>query len=344
MPTQSRPSTYILAGPETGKREAFVRELIASLAEKDGTPPECSRLYAGEVPAEQLVGILQNSSLFSSRRVVEYRDAEAVTSKAALSALEGYIRNPAEDALLILVTEGYSLAKSLETAVGAANKKMFWELRDSEKPAWIRERLARDRLSVEDETIEAILELVENETSALESACMVLAACFPEGTRLRADDAEAALSRSRQEDAFSLFDRMAGGDLSSALLVLDTLLADRQSEPAGIISALIWSFRRTERLHRWIASGLAPDEAFRREKLTSKTGQKKFRAAMQRYTAEECARIVRAASETEGSLRGGFPSSFARVLLHLFLRSAMALKGRGLILSGWKEQEYYLSD
>ena len=311
---------------------------------KDGAPPEFSRFYAGEIQPEQLVGLLQNGSLFASRRIIEYRNAEAITGKSALSVLESYIKNPADDAILLLETETYSLPKSLETVVGTTHKKMFWELRDSEKPAWIRERLARERLTAEDGAIDAILELVENETSALDSACCMLAACFPEGTRLSADDAEAALSKSRQEDAFSLFDRMGGSDLSSALSVLETILADRQSDAAQIIAALLWSFRKLERLQLAVASGLGSDEAFRQEKVTSKTGQKKFRMAMQRYSAEDCARIVRAASETEGALRGGLATLFSRPLLHLLIRSAMVQKGRGLILSGWKEQEYYLSE
>ncbi len=344
MQVPATSSCYILAGPETGRRDAFVKELVASCAAKDKSPPEFSRYYAGEIQAEQLVGILRNGSLFASRRIVEYRNAEAVTGKAAVSALENYIRHPAEGAVLVLETEAYSLPKSIEAAAGASNKKMFWELRDSEKPAWIRERLARDRLTAEDEAIDAILELVENETSALDAACCMLAACFPEGTRLRADDAEAALSKSRQEDAFSLFDRMAGGELGSALGVLETILADRQSDAAQIIAALVWSFRKLERLQLAVASGLSSDEAFRQEKVASKTGQKKFRAAMQRYSAEDCSRIVRAASETEGALRGGLSTLFTRPLLHLLIQSAMVRKGRGLILSGWKEQEYYLSD
>ena len=341
---QAPAPAYILAGPETGKREAFVAELRASLATRDGSPPEYSRYYAGELPPEQLVGLLQNASLFSSRRVLEYRDAEAITGKAAIAALESYIKKPADDAVLLLVTEGYSLPKPIEAAVGAANKKMFWELRDSEKPAWIREKLARDRLSAEDGAIETILELVENETSALESACTVLAACFPPGKRLDAEEVEAVLSKSRQEDAFSLFDRMAGSDLSTALGVLDTLLADRQSEPAQIIAALVWSFRRLERLQRAVASGQSPEEAFRNEKITSKTGQTKFRKAMRRFAAKDCERIIRAASETEGALRGGYPAHFARPLLHLFILSAMAGKNRSLILSGWKEEGYYPFD
>jgi DNA polymerase-3 subunit delta len=341
MPPFAPAPAYILAGPEIGKREAFVKELVASIAKKDGAPPEYSRIYAQDMTPEQLVGLLQNASLFSSRRVLEYRGAEAVTTKAAVSALEGYLKNPADDAVLLLVTESYGLAKSLEAAIGAANKKMFWELRDSEKPAWIREKLAADRLSADQEAIDAILELVENETSALESACLTLAACYPAGTRLGADEVEAALSKSRQEDAFSLFDRMTGADLDAALGVLDTLLADRQSEPAQILAGLLWSFRKAERLQRLADEGLSPEEYFRAEKVTSKAGQKKFRIAMSRYSAQDCERIVRAASETEALLRGGYPPSLARPFLHLFVRSAMTQKGRGLILSGWKEQEYY---
>ena len=41
-------SSYILAGPEAGKRAAFIGELRAAIAAADGQPPEEHRLYAGE--------------------------------------------------------------------------------------------------------------------------------------------------------------------------------------------------------------------------------------------------------------------------------------------------------
>ena len=341
MPPKKPSACYILAGPELGRREAFVADLVRTCTTIDGAAPERHRLYATDTSPEEIVGLLRNGSLFASRRIVEYRGAEALSTKAQTSTIADYLASPADGAILILITEGYSLAKALETAAGSANKIMFWELRDAEKPAWLKDRLAADRLSAEDGAIEALLELVENETSAMESACIFLAACFPAGTRLSADDVEAALSRSRREDAFSLFDRMASGDLASALGVLDAVLADRQSDPAQIIAALVWSFRKLGRLQSCVTSGESPEEAFRIEKVTSKTGQKKFRSAMRRYSEKDCLRILRAISETEGALRGGFPASFARPLLHLLVRSAMTRKGSGLILSGWKEREYY---
>jgi DNA polymerase-3 subunit delta len=344
MPSPAILSAYILAGPEIGRREFFVREIAEGLAAKEGQSAEYSRLYTQDMPPEQLVGFLRNASLFSPRRLIEYRNAEAVSSKQDQEALIAYIKNPAQDAVLLLVTEGYGLARGIEEAVGAKGKKIFWELRDSEKPAWLRDRLARDRLAADNDAIETILELVENETSALESACTVLAACFPAQHRLGLEDVESVLSRSRQEDAFSLFDRMVQADIDSALSVLDALLSDRQSESSQIMAALIWSFRTLERLHRGLAQGLELEEAFRAEKISSKTGQRKFRAALGRYTSAECARILKAASETEAALRAGYPASFARSFLQLFIRSAMVLKGGGLILSGWKEEEYYPFD
>ncbi len=344
MPSPALLSAYILAGPEIGRRELFMREIAETLAAKEGQAAEYSRFYAQDMPPERLVGFLRNASLFSPRRLVEYRNAEALSSKQDQEALIAYIRSPAEDAVLLLVTEAYGLAKALEEAVGSRGKKIFWELRDSEKPQWLRDRLARDRLSADEEAIETVLELVENETAALEAACTVLAACFPAQHRLSPEDIEAALSRSRREDAFSLFDRMVQGELESALGVLDALLSDRQSESSQIMAALIWSFRTLERLHRGLDRGMELEEAFRAEKIGTKTGQRKFRAALGRYNKGECARILKAASETEAALRSGYPSSFARSFLQLFVRSAMAKKGSGLILSGWKEEEYYPFD
>jgi DNA polymerase-3 subunit delta len=341
----SRPAYgYILAGPEIGKRDQFVRELTATCAKLDGEPPEYHRFYSTETNPDQVVGLLRNGSLFSKRKIVEFRGIEELTTKTAVKSFLEYLAAPSEMDILLLVTEAYTVAKPLETAIGAANKKIFWEMREGEKPLWLKDRLAKDGLSVDQEAIDSFFELVENESSAMEAACILLSACFPSGTRLDANAIEAALSKSRREDAFSLFDRMADYDLSTSLLVLDAVLSDRQSDPGQIVSALLWSFRKLHRLQDLVAAGNTQDDAFRIEKITSKTGQKKFRLAMRRYTAQDCARILLAISETESVLRSGYPAILGRCFLHILVRSIMQKKGGGLILSGWKEREYYLSD
>lgn len=341
MPAQAILPCYILAGPETGKRNSFIQELLTAVTKTDGAAPEIHHLYAADSSVENLIGLLQNGSLFASRRFIEYRGAEAVTAKADIDALAAYLKSPADDAILLLVTDTYGLAKPLESAVGTAGKKIFWEMRDSEKPGWIRQKLAEYKLSIENEAIEIMLELVENETSALASACVMFGACFPADTRISADMAEAVLSRSREEDAFSLFDRLITSDLETCISVLDTVLSERKGDAAQIVSALVWSFRKLEKLHRLIESRMTHEEAFRQEKIMSKTAQRQYRAGIERYSREDCERIVRATSQTESALRTGLSTAFARPLLHLLVHAILIRKGKGDILSAWKEQEYY---
>ena len=204
-------TVYLLAGPEAGKRAAFIDELKASIKAADGAPAEEHRLYASDTGIVELLSLLRNGSLFSSRRLVEYRGAELVKTKDDLRSLAEYLAQPAQDAVLLLVTEAFYAEKALEDAVGKERKKTFYELFENEKPRWIERRLKERGLEIDEEAIETLLELIENDTADLEAACSRLALVFPEGTVLRSEDVEACLARNRQEDAFSLFAKMVEG-------------------------------------------------------------------------------------------------------------------------------------
>lgn len=322
--TAATAAVQILAGPELGKRAAYVAEIRAALGALDGAPPEEHRLYSQDVGVAELLALLRNGSLFSSRRLVEYRGAEAIKTKDEVAVLADYIRAPAQDAVLLLVTESYGLEKPIEAAVGAAAKKTFFEMFDNEKPRWLRERLARDGLLADQDAIDALLELVENETGALDAACVALASVHPRGHRLGADDIEGSVARNRQEDAFSLFDRMAAGDLARALGVLDAVLADRKGDAVQIIAALIWSFRRLERVHLSMADGASFDEACLKQGLRSKPAQRRLRIALDRFPPETCALAIRSASDTDGALRSGLGTAFTATLLQLLVTSIMS--------------------
>ena len=344
MPDNKKLPCYALCGPEIGKRNAFIKDVIALWTRADGAPPERYTFYAGETSVDELLGVARNGSLFSSRRVIEYRNAEAVTTKADIAAVADYAKAPDTDAVLFLITDAYSLPKAIEAAIGPAGKLMFWELREFEKPAWVREELSHYGLTIDDDGLSTLFELVENETSALDSVCTMLAAYFPQGKHLTSNDIESTLSKSREEDAFSLFDRMASGGLDTALGVLDALLADRQSDATQIVAALVWSLRKTERLHLLTDAGnesMSIDAAFLQEKVTTKTAQRRFKAAMQRYGAKDCSLAVRACSATEAALRSGLATFFERPLLQLLIVSIMSKDFGQPALSGWKEEEYY---
>jgi DNA polymerase-3 subunit delta len=320
-------SAYLLAGPEAGKRAAFVDELRAAVKAADGAPAEEHRLYAYEAGVGELLTLLRNGSLFSSRRIVEYRFAELVKGKEDLGALAAYLASPAPDAILLLETDQFYVEKALEGAVGKARKQTFFEMFESEKPRWVERRLRSLGLEPEESGVEALLELVENESSALDTACSRLALVLPRGSTVGEAEVEAAIARNRQEDAFSLFERMAEGGLEEALETLDAVLADRRGDAVQVISALTWSFRRLLKLHLLAEEGEPFESACMRLQLRSKAAQRQNAQAMKRYSRSDCERIVRFVSDMDARARSS-GSAFERTLLQLLVYGVMAKKGR----------------
>jgi DNA polymerase III subunit delta len=319
-------SVYLLAGPETGKRAAFAAELRAGISAADGSPPEEHRAYASETGIGEVLALLRNGSLFSSRRIIEYRGAELIKGKEDLGSVAAYIASPAPDAVLILVTESFYVEKALEDAVGKARKRTFFEMFENEKPRWVQNKMRELGLGIDEGGIEALLELVENESGALEAACSRLALVFPPGSVLGEEEIEAAIARNRQEDAFSLFERVATGDLESALETLEAVLADRRGDAVQIVSALTWSFRRLRRLHSLIEEGEGIESACMRLQMRSKALQRQSSAAVRRFPKADCERIILLASSFDAKART-MGSLFERSLLQLFVYGIMVKKG-----------------
>jgi DNA polymerase-3 subunit delta len=319
-------SVYLLAGPEAGKRAAFIDELRAAITEADGAAAEEHRLYAYETGVGELLGLLRNGSLFSSRRIVEYRSAELAKGKEALDAIATYISAPAPDAVLLLETDSFFVEKAIENAVGRDRKKTFFEMFENEKPRWVERRLRELGLVPEESGVEAMLELVENESSALESACSRLALVLPRGASVDEAMVEAVVARNRQEDAFTLFERLASGSLEDCLETLEVVLADRRGDAVQVISALIWSFRRLHKLHLLVESGEGFESACQKLQLRSKAAQRQNAVALKRYSRADCERIVRLASEMDGRGRT-LGSAYERILLQMLIYGIFERKG-----------------
>jgi DNA polymerase-3 subunit delta len=319
-------SVYLLAGPEAGKRAAFAAELRAAIAAADGAPPEEHRAYASETGVGEVIGLLQNGSLFSSRRIVEYRGAELIKGKEDLGAMAAYLAAPAPGAVLLLVTDSFFAEKALEDSVGKERKRTFFKMFESEKPRWVEKRMRELGLGIDEGGIEALLELVENESGALDAACSRLALAFPAGSRLGESEVEAAIARNRQEDAFSLFDRVATGELPSALETLEAVLADRKGDAVQIISALSWGFRRLRRLQALLDEGEGLESACMRLQMRSKALQRQSAAAIRRFPKAECERVILLASTFDAKARA-MGSSYERTLLQLLVYGIMVKKG-----------------
>lgn len=268
--------TLLFLGPELGEKQAAVEELRRRL----GKECEETSFYAGETSVAEMVSFLQNGALFAETRLVFIKNADLIKKKDEVELLASYIKAPMERTALVLEAEASSLARGLEAAVAPERKRVFWELFENRKQEWVKNFFKQAGFAIQGDGVEAVLELVENNTAALRQECGRLAAFLDKTHPIGAEEVEKWLAHTRAESAFTLFSRIAEGDLGKSLETLHALLRAKEP-PIAVFAGLAWCFRR---LRDYAA--LATDEgALRKAGFAAPKLRKDYEAAFRRYGA-----------------------------------------------------------
>jgi DNA polymerase-3 subunit delta len=279
---------FLFLGPEFGEKQDAVNEIRRGIEKKYGASPEETSFYAGETPVTDMVSVLRNGSLFSDTRLCFIKNAETIKKKEDVELLAAYMESPSADTTLILISETTNLDKGLEKTVPREAKRIFWELFDNRKTAWISAFFQRQGCRINEAGIEAILEMVENNTDSLRRECSRLLLFLGKDTVLGAEDVEKWLSHTREESAFTLFSRIAGGDLSRSIEILRALLAAKET-PQAILAGLTWCYRKLRDYIRLLDSGQNDELEFKKIGLASSMARKDYAAAAKRYSAAAAA-------------------------------------------------------
>ncbi|MDR0908524.1 MAG: DNA polymerase III subunit delta [Spirochaetaceae bacterium] len=228
--------SYIYLGPEFGRKQ----DAITALKKNFNPPAEENIYYAGEDSPGEIVSALQNGSLFASSRIFLVKQAENIKKKDEVNAFAAYMQNPQDDTVLVLISDETRIDKTLE---GSGTKEVFYEMFENQKTSWVAGFFRREGWTITPDAINAVLELVPNNTEALSQACNNLMLFLDKTKPISAAEVETWLSHSKQEDAFSLFAPLAAGDLSKSIEIMRSLLASGET-PQSIIPGLSWCYRR----------------------------------------------------------------------------------------------------
>jgi DNA polymerase-3 subunit delta len=278
----------LFLGPEIGEKQDAVNEIRQNMTKAAGSPPEETSFYAGETAVPEMLSLLRNGSLFSDSRLIFIKNAEALKKKEEIELLAAYLRAPQNDTTLILTSESSGLAKGLEQAVAAGSKRIFWELFEDRKTAWVETFFRREGYTISGEGIETVLEMVENNTDALRRECSRLMLFLDKGRPVTGEDVEKWLSHTREESAFSLFSRIARGDLPKSVEILHTLLAAKEPSQS-ILAALAWCFRKLRDYLYLINSGEAGEFEFKKIGLGSAKVRRDYSEAARRFSQADTA-------------------------------------------------------
>ena len=171
---------------------------------------------------------------------------------------------------------------------------------------------------IDPDGVDAILEMVENNTDALGRECSRLMLFLPADRPANAQDVEKWISHNREESAFTLFSRIAGGDLSKAVESLHTLLAAKETAP-GILAGLAWCFRK---LRSYLAlaesGGAANNFELKKIGLSSPKNKSDYAAAARRYNAAAADACLALTAEYD-ILTHASGSAFEQILMDVYV-------------------------
>ena len=299
----SNSGVSLFLGPEIGKKQNAIDEI-----RKKYVDPEETVYYAGDAAISRIVSEMRNGSLFAGSRLFIIKSADLIKKKEDLDLISSYLANPSDNTYLILISEETSVARGLEKEIPAANKKIFWELLDSEKYEWVASFFRKEGFRIGAEGIQTILELVENNTAALKQECSRLILFLDKNREITGEEAEKWLSHTREESAFTLFTRIASGDFSRSLESVRILLAAKEAPPA-IFAALASCFRKLIAYLTLKEAGVYDEWEYKKIGVSSPGAKRDYSAAGKRYNSNAAESCLALTAEYDFLLRaaGTFP-------------------------------------
>lgn len=225
---------------------------------------------------------------------------------------------------LILINETTEkIPESVTRLIPDSQIILFFEMFESKKLEWVRNEFKKSEIKIEEETIQFLLDMVENNKSELEREIHNISIYVKESSKMPSNLLvvtksliEDYLCHSKEETPFSLFSAMIQLDLSRALDILEKLFS---LGPSNILAGLIWSQRRLIRILDLYENRKMPKEMiFKEMYITGKKVTQELSAVFNRFDFRHAVNALNRLSELEYYLRI-LPPSLKLVKLQEFI-------------------------
>lgn len=285
-------SVYLFLGPEEGKKKTEIERIEKYLTKTHNEKPERHQFYPFEKKISDIISIMKNGSLFSSYKFIIINNAEEIKKKSDVDLLIEICKKPVKGNTLILKSSNNSIDKRIEKVILKANKIIFWEMFENQKKGWISSYFSSFDQKISPNAVDHLLEMVENNTQELKIACEKISFFFKKGSLITEEDIDTFLYHSREENVFTLFEKMCFKDLEASLEINTKLTLSADNTPIAIVSGLLWQFKRLLNLKTMISKRIQIQEAMLKQGIRGKKNQQSYQSALGNYTLNELQKII----------------------------------------------------
>jgi DNA polymerase-3 subunit delta len=241
-------------------------------------------------------------SLFGGRKIVELRIPSGKPGTQGAEAIVRLCERGADDTLLLVSLPRLDKAGQSSAwfgALGAAGVVVdVWPVERARLPAWIGERLARQKQRASREVLDFLAERVEGNLLAAHQEVQKLALLAPEG-ELALETVREAVANVARYDAYAACEAMLAGDLGRYVRVVEGLRGEGEA-PAFVLWAIAEELRALGRVVAGLAAGRSIDELLRENRVwgprqgAMKAAARRVKPAVIEQALAHAARIDRA--------------------------------------------------
>ncbi len=327
-------SLYLYTGPEVAEKQVAIQALVKDITKSHGEP-EIIKLYPHDSDIDEWYAELQNGSLFSTYRLFYFQRIDEFSAAEIKTIVQG-IESLPESTTLLFTTLQTQAPGGIDKKVPAKQKKIFWELFENQKQQWINSYVTKQKKSITQDAVDAMLSLVENNTRDLRETCDRLLAFTQDESEITENHVESFIYHSKEENVFTLFGSIAKRDLEGSLKILQTLSLSGEATPSALLPGVLWQLRRLLSLAELHQNGVSLQNGYMQVKvlgkgspIRGKRNQAIYRQAVDNYSVKELSLSIARVAEYE-ELARTLKSDQAELIMELFLYTVITKKGAPL--------------
>lgn len=246
------PAAVVLLGSDSYLRELCRNKIIEATVPEGVRDWALARISAREAGWDEILGRAATMPMLAERQVILVDGAESVerlgeeSREEVLQALDRYLASAAPFTLLVIEANALDRRQRFFKLLNDHKRVLVVELTiGAESAAAVAEQMARDLGAEIDRDAAALLAEIQNGEAArmhIELEKLATYAQSPKRRITRAD-VELLVVAARRNTVWQLADMLVGRNREGALAFLDNLLREGE-EPAGIVGALAWTYRK----------------------------------------------------------------------------------------------------
>ncbi len=263
---------------------------------------------------------LGSLSLFGGKKIVELRLSTGKPGAQGGEAIARYAARPSPDVLLLVSLprlDRATQASAWFTALAGAGVVVdVYPVDRARLPAWIAERLARQRQKAPREALELLADRVEGNLLAAHQEVQKLALLAPQG-EIGVEALREAVANVARYDAYDASEAMLEGDAARYVRIIDGLHGEGEA-PTLVLWVMSEELFALARIQAGLAARRAVDDLLRENRVWG-TRQRPMKSAAGRVAPAALERALAHAARIDRAIKGVGPGEPWDELLRLGL-------------------------